>query len=466
MNAVNINLNPVVLIPGITGTRLKTARNGKTDYELWVNFRAIMKNRDGKSLDEVSEMDLQSLRALVGWEQPEHEILDRLEDLALSPSKWWLEEMSLNSQDGMTPLDTPSYNIPQQGLEAIANLDPNSWLKDKTKYFSSLIDALKAKGYTDSNLKAAPYDWRTAPKGLIDRYDYFNNLQQMIEQLYSQNNSTPVVIIAHSMGNRITQYLLQFIKNNQKLGQAWIDKYIARYIAVSPPWLGAAIPIRQVITDSYKIGPFLLKNMKKVLQSYGAMPWVFPVTEAQYQYFNTQSFAFLNNDSHPLSIKETLQKGGASSTHQYLTQYYVNDKNYSGDTDVFGSCAVECPPVKNLDVFYGTGLDTEVGAYYSDSHGELSIDLQAKCAAPNLTVQNGIRLESVKRTKQAIDGTINSGDGTVPYGSLVYFKKWQNTNPQTQIEGYNFPNYNHTTILLQPSFIGKVLSLLGIKNIL
>jgi|GEM_PF-1802413 len=466
MNTINNNPHPVLLIPGLTGTRLKTKKGSNTDYDLWLNPKHILlSNQESLNLDEASEQELLELQAFVGWDQPKHEISYQSKSLPLIPSRWWRKEMSLNRDNGITPLNNPDYNRPRQGLDAIANLAPNSIFQERTRYFEALIDRLKNNGYTDSNLKAAPYDWRTAPKGLIDRYDYFNHLQQIIEQLYTQNNSTPIVIIAHSLGNRITQYLLQTIKNNPNLGQTWIDKYIARYIAVSPPWLGAPASISHVVTDSLTLGPIVLKKMKKVIQSYSVIPWLFPVTEAEYRYFNTENFAFLNNDSNPLTIEKTLQKGGASSTEQYSTKYYLNDENFSGCSSVFGSCAVECPPVNQLDVFYGTGFDTEVGAYYSYSKEKLRIDRRAECADPNLTVKNGIRLETVK-TKQTIDGTINSGDGIVPYGSLVYFKQWQSTNSQTQIDGHEFQDCKHTEILFKDEFQQKVLSLLGIRNIL
>jgi phospholipid:diacylglycerol acyltransferase len=61
-----------------------------------------------------------------------------------------------------------------------------------------LIQELHELGYDDSNLMAAPYDWRLPFPMLETRDGYFTSLKNMIEELY-QKSKKPVVIIGHSM---------------------------------------------------------------------------------------------------------------------------------------------------------------------------------------------------------------------------------------------------------------------------
>ena len=47
--------------------------------------------------------------------------------------------------------------------------------------FGPLIRHLKDVGYDDTNLAAAPYDWRIPPTHLQSRDNYFSNLADVIE---------------------------------------------------------------------------------------------------------------------------------------------------------------------------------------------------------------------------------------------------------------------------------------------
>lgn len=66
------------------------------------------------------------------------------------------------------------------------------------------------------------------PAELESRDSYFTNAMQKIEHLYKQTDSTPVVLLCHSMGCKMGHYLLNFVlhKLGEADGQTWIDEYV------------------------------------------------------------------------------------------------------------------------------------------------------------------------------------------------------------------------------------------------
>jgi pimeloyl-ACP methyl ester carboxylesterase len=419
---------PVVLIPGFTGSRLTTRFQDNDSYDIWI-----------------------SLQAMYGPLPPS----------SGPPTQWWLDQMML-SADGMTPRENPDCNHSMSGLDAISILDPAQGTA--THYFYELIERLFAIGYNESNLKAAAYDWRLPPVGLELCHNYFSDLKSSIEQLVEADpGNRAVTIIGHSLGNRITQYFLQKVLNDDPAGgQAWIDSHVARYLAVSALWLGVPKSIHESLADLGHLGIMPIPGVKPLYQSYGALPWMFPVTEAQYEYFNTESFAFLRDDSQPMTIIEALETGSANSTLGYRQSYYIDDLNYSSPAGAMGGLAVLPPPVAEVHVLYATGQETEVGAYYKTGlENTLVLDPGATSSDPNFLVQDGVRFEVQGTTRQRIDNTLNSGDGFLPYGSLAYYKIWQQDHPEIQLEGSAFPGRTHYNILQDDNFLDVVAALVS-----
>ncbi|MFN6461713.1 MAG: lipase/acyltransferase domain-containing protein [Nostoc sp. DedVER02] len=520
---------PIVLIPGLAGSRLKTlvkgvaTPKGVTSGKLWLGLDMAPPaddEEDEVDLEVNEETDVQSLPSnIVGLNVSASDI-ESDESTEHPRVTNWKRHLKLKDDDGITPeVEENSilneFNRPLDGLDGISNLFVNRNNVElvaaskpdikKVNYFLELVNALlDTKEYSaPKNLLAAPYDWRTSPKGLEQRYKYFSNLKSGIETLYTGNGNTRVVIIAQSLGNRVTQYFLEWIKkDNALLGQAWIDKHIERYIAVSAPWLGAPLAIRLVSTDDgFALGGAKLSGIKKALQSFSSIPWLLPITEANYTYFNTQGqFGFIRkegvnpgqsvdpNNYTSITIEDTLKLGGAvNTTLKYITNHYQNDHNFSKGE--FGSKAVKSPPVKNVDVIYSTGFNTPVGAYYYQENGELKVanylGNETEKLLPvddgDFIVVNGVRMEKADKTKQLIsdDGITNSGDGVVPYGSLAFFKRWEANPavPNQTITAYPFVktepsadpedklvklgiDFSHNSIIRHPDVIKLIFSIL------
>ncbi|BAZ47463.1 hypothetical protein NIES4103_00640 [Nostoc sp. NIES-4103] len=513
--------HPVILFPGIAGSRLKTKNKNGEEAPLWFNkFQMALLSTNLSSTDisstqendisSTQEEDLAVSRAIVASYKTEADIQ---QDTNFTPVEAWRTHMKLQANGKKPEIEGENdeiFNREVEGLKGIKNVSNprEGFLPDEDmRYFHNLVERLKKEySYTeDEDLIGHPYDWRVAPGGLEDRYQTFTNLKTKIENLYNhEDRHLAVVLIAHSMGNRVVQYFLKWVEAN--VSKAWIDQYIERYIAISPPWIGSPQAIYR-LSDSAIVLPsggtqIALKGMKDVLQSFSSIPWLLPV-EGQYQYFNTEKnkegeyiFGYVANsasralaDYQPITVQQTLEKANAQTTtlaHQ--TNFYQNDPLITETDKPIGSELVKCPPVQKLDVIYSTGFPTPVGAYYQETNSKLEIATTLGSDTPipyldktGLVIKKGIILETPATTQQieveVADGAKqeNSGDLVVPYGSLTYFKKWQKAEPNRHIVGHEFsaqptsggvqyPSVNHNAIVAHPDAITKIIQLLSESN--
>jgi len=161
-----------------------------------------------------------------------------------------------------------------------------------TVIYEGIIKALCKAGYVKSvTLEGAPYDWRLAP-GTLRRRGYFDSLRDLVERL---NRDSPqkkgVIILAHSMGNKVVQYFLNMMKESEPAsGQQWLDQHIHTWIMVGAPTLGAAYTGRMAIVgDSPYPGITALFSQNELLylfRSLGSLPWLFPIgAHAQHLFY-------------------------------------------------------------------------------------------------------------------------------------------------------------------------------------
>lgn len=96
--------------------------------------------------------------------------------------------------------DTDGVNVRILGFgdtDTVEYLDSGKY--SVTGYFDVITAALVKKfNYVRGvNVRGAPYDWRRSP----DEFeDYYANLTRLVEDTYTLNNNTKVILIAHSMG--------------------------------------------------------------------------------------------------------------------------------------------------------------------------------------------------------------------------------------------------------------------------
>ena len=130
-------------------------------------------------------------------------------------------------------------------------------------------------GYREGvDLLAASFDWRFAPSALQKRDGYYSRLIQDIESL--DTKQTGVVLLAHSMGNKVVTYFLEFAKKEK--GQAWIDRHVKLWIAAGAPHLGSPQALRSTIFgDKFGLDHFVTDS-EAALDSESFKVQLHPVT--------------------------------------------------------------------------------------------------------------------------------------------------------------------------------------------
>ncbi|KAJ3338609.1 hypothetical protein HDU93_009316 [Gonapodya sp. JEL0774] len=185
-----------------------------------------------------------------------------------------------------------------EGLEGVDFLQPGALTAAATYVFAPVIRELKILGYTEKNLAGAPYDWRFLPNHCEQNDKYFTKTLASIEKLKRDNGGKKVVIIAHSMGNRMVHYFCNWVNSQPGLGSKWLEENVHSIYAagivlthqfefsmivqstdllIGPPTLGSSKSVRSVVTGDSMGLPFL--NREECIwfgRHLGSPPFLFP----------------------------------------------------------------------------------------------------------------------------------------------------------------------------------------------
>ncbi|CAE7270894.1 PSAT, partial [Symbiodinium pilosum] len=147
------------------------------------------------------------------------------------------------------------------GIAGVNYLDPDSYV------FAPVVRILESLGYVEG----------FAPSMMEKRDGYFQKLVSSIETL--DRSGTGVILLAHSMGNKVISYFLDFVV--KKKGQAWVDKHIHLWLAAGAPHLGAPQAVRStVFGDNFGLDAFITGSEARAFaRSLSASPWLFPAGE-------------------------------------------------------------------------------------------------------------------------------------------------------------------------------------------
>lgn len=127
-------------------------------------------------------------------------------------------ELGLNQSDFKNDEEDIGCKLrPDEGLDAIASLAPGGIGADllvggTNTVYSWLIQWLADNlGYDVTNIIGLPYDWRLTPSVMEARDGFLSMTRKRIEAAVSTNNQ-PGIMVAHSMGNTIFRYFIEWLR--------------------------------------------------------------------------------------------------------------------------------------------------------------------------------------------------------------------------------------------------------------
>eukprot|EP01126_Amoeba_proteus_P045212 TRINITY_DN5051_c0_g1_i6.p1 TRINITY_DN5051_c0_g1~~TRINITY_DN5051_c0_g1_i6.p1 ORF type:complete len:337 (+),score=69.92 TRINITY_DN5051_c0_g1_i6:80-1090(+) len=293
-----------------------------------------------------------------------------------------------------------------------------------------------ALGYTEDNLAAMPYDWRLPPGEVQSRDSFFTNMKATVEMLYKKNGNTPIMFICHSMGNLMVKYFLHLMQDTE--GQEWLDKHIYMLFSVAAPWLGAPKGHRSILTGS-EIGLEYLLSLqvtKNINRSFGSFPMLFPRGLKFHNTFPSTAMTYMlkfseENNIEPIPFPMALSMANLNHIDMIHRTHYKKNPIWGG---LLGEERIlSPPPVSRFVHCYGIDVPTQKFFFLKFISETQDWELDKEVPADLLKgywIHGGIAYETPstpQKIYQDLYGTevTHSGDGTIPYDSLVYCTQWK-----------------------------------------
>jgi len=366
--------------------------------------------------------------------------------------------------------DPPGIKVrPNLEIEGCMYLETGTIGKKFAYVLGPLIQNLIELGYVvGQNLFAKPYDWRLPPHATEERDGYLTNLANSIQEC-SERNGKPVMLLGHSMGNKMIHYFLFWAE--AKRGRAWIDKHIHTFIAVGAPWIGAPKMVRTLASGDREGLELLLSERQaiRMIRTVGSTMFLLPTGIEQYYTKNFEcaglppikSFVFFQKKNlvdgkpHLCGTKkkyespewEELWKEVGHPTMLSLYAKYFGDNPLYGKGDT-NSTVLKCPPVKCIYNCYGVNVETEKLYFYKKKGDEYILDENCSAHVPYHTLKRGIAFETEETPQYFLRShgraQINrSGDGTVTYESLAFPNYHWDKTEGTEYKSAELPNCEH-----------------------
>jgi len=321
----------------------------------------------------------------------------------------WCENIQLvydSAADELHNIDGVETRVPCFGDTCgIEYLDTDIKLSDSA-YFADVVEAFVKEGYVRGvDIVSAPTDWRYAANSNHD--DYLNKTISLIEDTYTKNEDTPVVLIGHSMGSLWTSHILRELVNDE-----WKSKYIQTYVPISPVFGGSVNEYKLYATGQADTLPGISSaTVKDEQRSYESNIWLLPSAE-------------LWTDGEA-TVKTPSKSYGPHNIDEFFT-----DVGYPLGSTILNRVkpilSLADPKVADIRILYGTGVDTDEFYEYTKDGSWDEDDLKI---------------------------TKGNGDGTVNIRSLESGNEWENV--QTKV----FDKQTHSGILKDQSLIDYLVAL-------
>ncbi|KAJ3426059.1 lecithin-cholesterol acyltransferase-related [Anaeramoeba flamelloides] len=310
--------NPIVIIPGLSGSKLKYKL---TDFKSKHVF--CKDNAD--------------------WER-----LWLKFDLFVPPFVDCLKEVMTLNYDPKTKKSLPPTGVEIKtytGIDGIIDLDPSlpSW----HPYFKDMIESFRSIGYSDDqNLFGLPYDFR---QDVYNLEDYLKLVQTTVENSYILNGNKSIILIVHSYGSLLSGYL------TNKLGKPWVNKYIQETIYIAPASGGVLETVKSISTGN-NFGDFLIsdKSMIGMDRTFPSVYYTLPNNETWNDYIVLSS-----NKNYKANKKDYLDLFKELGLEQSSFDIFEQTSSYK---------YFHQPYSKSI-VMYGYGQDTPVQLVYEGKIG-------------------------------------------------------------------------------------------------
>lgn len=247
---------PVILIPGIGGSRLEAEEDG-----------------------EISEIWLGLGDSLIGINDPRHRRLLSLEPIRpgsvdVRPRDQGVRIFPERADEGFSAIEYLSHSP----------LDP---VREVTEQYYSMVKELEKLGYKKfRTLFAMPYDWRYSNAKNAEA------LKQKIDLALQRSGASQVQLVAHSMGGLLVRETL--------LANVSYQSKVQRIIYMGTPFLGAPRAY-QAIRYGYNFSiPWMDEDTGKIISEYA--PAVYELLPSR-KYFETVGF-LKKNRNEPYSYDE------------------------------------------------------------------------------------------------------------------------------------------------------------------
>lgn len=254
---------PVILVPGCMGNRLEA----KLDKPNVVNWLCYRKTEDFFTI----------------W-------LDFNMFLPLGVDCWIDNTRVVYNRSSGHMSNAPGVQIRVPGFGktySVEYLDDNKL----AGYLHTLVQNLVNNGYVrDETVRAAPYDWRLAPR---QQDEYYQKLAGLVEEMYAAYGK-PVFLIGHSLG---CLHVLHFLLRQP---QSWKDHFIDGFISLGAPWGGSIKPMR-ILASGDNQGIPIMSNIKlrEEQRITTTSPWMFPahhVWPEDHVFISTPNFNYTGQD--------------------------------------------------------------------------------------------------------------------------------------------------------------------------
>jgi pimeloyl-ACP methyl ester carboxylesterase len=279
---VRTNTIPVILIPGIGGSRLSARENGQVS-EAWLNLEDIIwRPGDGK----------------------------HRENLALRPDK--------PGSSKVVPVNKKIEIFPEQedgGFRAIEYLSyvDKEIVKQQAEQYFSMVQHLQRIGYQKhKTLFALPYDWR------YSNVDNAIHLKKKIDAALLQSQARQVQLVAHSMGGILVKETL--------LANPSYQSKTRRIVYLGTPFIGSPRAY-QAIKFGYDFSiPLFNEGTGQLISQFS--PAVYELLPSK-EYVSRQSYLYTVEETRyrPLTYNEILKDERFRLQYQPLVR--LSDKQHA-----------------------------------------------------------------------------------------------------------------------------------------